>query len=148
MVLYSGVSGGCCARPAGFLGSHCTSWSDPARLHWPFRSGYFDGACAAAPPIAKLSAAVSAIAAIELRSSMALPSRPLLARHCYPRTFVTRLGLSRVGVLASSPLGGRYNDHRCQHDRPERASRIIASRIYSVSPENGGSTPTGTDAAS
>src|SRR6476620_7589569 len=63
MAWYSGVSGGCCARPPRLLGSN---EPEPIRSHWPFQSGYLASSQARAEDIAASSA--TAVAAMAVRS--------------------------------------------------------------------------------
>src|SRR5207302_2335266 len=63
---YSGVSGGSWGKPGRLDSSH--EFTVPsARFHWPEKLGYFDSSNAAAPESVVNSAAISAIAPIELR---------------------------------------------------------------------------------
>src|SRR5262245_22905308 len=64
MAWYSGVSGACCPRLRGLLGSH---WVPPTLCHWPARSGYRVSSTARASPVVMISAAASAIEPAEIR---------------------------------------------------------------------------------
>src|SRR5579862_6239681 len=76
---YSGVSGGCCAAPPGFEGSH---WMPVprGRLHCACMSGYLDSSCASAAT-GSMSAAASTIAFISSRNNMVFT--PLGQRRYY-----------------------------------------------------------------
>src|ERR1700722_15142754 len=71
MAWYSAVNGAFCARPGRLVSSHELTVPG-ARLHWPDQSGYLVSSNAAAPESVINSAAVSAIAPIELRSEVML----------------------------------------------------------------------------
>src|SRR5262249_9504012 len=64
---YSGVSGACCPRPMGLVGSHCMP---PVRSHWPDQSGYLVSSCARAAAIVVTITVASTTAPIELRTGM------------------------------------------------------------------------------
>src|SRR5262245_5021290 len=68
MVWYSGVSGACCPRPRGLLGSH---WVPPILCHWPAKSGYLVSSTARAAPDVMISAVASAIEPAESRLHIA-----------------------------------------------------------------------------
>src|SRR5215813_6172869 len=64
MAWYSGVSGACCPRLRGLLGSH---WVPPILCHWPSKSGYLVSSTARAAPDVMISARASAIEPAESR---------------------------------------------------------------------------------
>src|SRR5260370_8847303 len=78
IVWYSGVSGACCPRPAGLVGSH---WPTLRPVHWPDQSGNFHCARAGVPrtaaPSPTVNVAESAIVGIEPRQIMFFPPPPI-----------------------------------------------------------------------
>src|SRR5262245_45567002 len=75
MAWYSGVSGACCPRLRGLLGSH---WVPPILCHWPAKSGYSVSSIARAAPVVMINAAASVIEPTEIR----------LRTACLPATIV------------------------------------------------------------
>src|SRR5260370_39452616 len=70
MAAYSGLSGACCPRPGGLLGSYRGGPPSGTRAHWPDQFGYLPKStiCAGAPVAHK--AAVTAMAPIDLAYCM------------------------------------------------------------------------------
>jgi hypothetical protein len=63
---YSSLSGACCPRPLGFVGSY-RAGPVAVRRHWPERSGYFESSNAEATEFYAHSAAAHRIAAMAFR---------------------------------------------------------------------------------
>src|SRR6266446_7016718 len=74
---YSGVSGACCPRPMGLVGSHCMP---PVLSHWPDQSGYLVSSCARAAAIVVTITVASTTAPIELRTGICPPIRRWASR--------------------------------------------------------------------
>src|SRR5438045_2163122 len=68
MAWYSGVSGACCPRLPGLLGSH---WVPPILCHWLARSGYLVSSNARLAPVVMISTAAKAVAPAEIRLRIA-----------------------------------------------------------------------------
>src|SRR5215831_14140519 len=84
MAAYSGLSGACCPRPGGLLGSYRGGPPSGTRAHWPDQFGYLPKStiCAGAPVAHK--AAMSTMAKIDLAYSMKSSLRGLAQSQVRP----------------------------------------------------------------